>query len=113
MNKTKENPFDIIKSMHVTEKSMVLQRLKDNEINRSVARCKSPKYVFLVSKDANKIEIKEALEEIYKEKKIKVVSVNTINLKPKKRRVRGRVGKTAAIKKAVVTLEVGDSLDNV
>jgi large subunit ribosomal protein L23 len=108
-----ENPFDIIKSLHVTEKSMMLQELKNRKSNPCVAKCNSPKYVFLVNKNANKQQIAEALEEIYKERKIKVVSVNTINLKPKKRRVRGRIGKTAAIKKAVVTLDVGDSIDNI
>jgi large subunit ribosomal protein L23 len=41
-----------------------------------------------------------------------VVSVNTINVKAKPRRVRGRAGFKAAFKKAVVTLEKGDNLDN-
>src|SRR5690606_21560282 len=101
------------KHQHVTEKAMMLQNLKNAESNVSLKRCESPKYVFIVDNKANKHEIAVALEEIYREKNIKVVAVNTINVKPKARRVRGRLGNTSAFKKAVVTLEKGDSLDNV
>lgn len=107
----KKNPYSIIKSRYMTEKVSVLQGLKDANSNPSLARCLKPKYVFLVEKTATKVEIKKALEEIYKEKKIAVKSVNTINAKQKKRRVRGRVGFRPAFKKAIVTLEQGDSLD--
>jgi large subunit ribosomal protein L23 len=78
--------------------------------SRCLAKCKSPKYVFIVDVDANKIEIKKAIETIYAERNVKVVAVNVINTKPKERRVRGRVGFRSAMKKAIVTLEVGDSL---
>src|ERR1700733_7202039 len=104
------NPYQIIKNRHVTEKSLVLQELKNAESSASLKRCKSPKYVFTVDKKATKHEIAKAIEEIYKDEDITVVSVNTINLKPKKRRVRGRMGMRPAIKKAIVTLEEGDSL---
>lgn len=110
--KMENNPYQIIKSQHITEKSMVLQQLKNATNNPSLLRCESPKYVFLVSSKANKHQIAKALEEIYREKNIKVTSVNTINVKPKKRRMRGQQGMTASFKKAVVTLEKGDSLDN-
>lgn len=106
------NPYQIIKSQYVTEKSSMLQGLKDSESNRSIKAFKNPQYVFVVDPSANKHEIANALEEIYADKKIKVVAVNTINVKSKKRRVRGRPGKTASFKKAIVTLEEGDSLDN-
>ncbi|HRD54762.1 MAG TPA: 50S ribosomal protein L23 [Parachlamydiaceae bacterium] len=109
----KKNPYQVIKHQHVTEKTMMLQNLKNAESNASLKRCKSPKYVFIVDNKANKQEIALALEEIYREKNIKVVGVNTINMKPKARRVRGRLGNTSAFKKAVVTLEENDSLDNV
>jgi large subunit ribosomal protein L23 len=108
-----KNPYHVIKHQHVTEKAMMLQNLKNAESNVSLKRCESPKYVFIVDNKANKHEIAVALEEIYREKNIKVVAVNTINVKPKARRVRGRLGNTSAFKKAVVTLEKGDSLDNV
>ena len=110
---TKKDPYHIVKSMHVTEKSMMLQELKNADSNPSVSRCNLPKYVFAVDKKANKAEIADAIEEIYKDKGVKVVSVNTVTLKPKKRRVRGRVGFRAGLKKAIVTLEKGDSLDNI
>lgn len=113
MQKNSRNPFEIIKHQHVTEKTQMLQELKNAESNPSLKRCKLPKYVFIVDRSANKQEIAIALEEIYQEKKIKVVAVNTVNVKAKPKRVRGRVGSTAAFKKAIVTLEEGDNLDNV
>ena len=81
--------------------------------NVCVSKFNQPKYVFIVDPNANKKEIANAVENIYSEQKVKVVSVNTINMKPKKRRVRGKIGRTAAFKKAIVTLEEGDSIDNV
>jgi large subunit ribosomal protein L23 len=107
----KKSPYDIIQSRYLTEKSKVLQELQSSTSNACVAKCKSPKYVFLVDKRANKKEIAEAIEEIYAEKNVKVVAVNTINGKAKARRVRGRLGKTSAFKKAIITLEEGDNLE--
>ncbi len=110
---TQKSPYQIIKHQHVTEKSIMLQGLKTADANVSLKRCESPKYVFIVDRSANKQEIAKAIEEIYTNEGIKVVAVNTINVKPKPRRVRGRAGFTKAFKKAVVTLRPGDSLDNV
>ena len=107
----KRTPYDIIKSRYITEKGRVLEELKDNTSNPSVSRCSWPKYVFLVALKANKREIAEAVENIYADKNIKVKSVNTITIKPKKRRVRGRVGYKSAFKKAIVTLNKGDELE--
>lgn len=105
------NPYEVIKFRYVTEKARMLQELQHQKSNRSISKCNSPKFVFVVDNSANKQEIAQALEEIYKEKKIIVKSVNTINLKGKMRRVRGRLGRTKAIKKAIVTLEAGDTLE--
>ena len=105
------NPYDIIKSRRLTEKSRVLENLQHAKSNPSVSRCNSPKAVFNVDQKANKAQIAWAIEKIYSEKKIKVVSVNTISIKPKKRRVRGFLGKTAGLKKAVVTFRPGDQLE--
>ena len=110
---TQKSPYQVIKHRHTTEKSIMLQELKNAESNVSLKRCDSPKYVFIVERSANKQEIAKAIEEIYSNEGIKVVAVNTINVKPKPRRVRGKVGFTKAFKKAVVTLRSGDSLDNV
>ncbi len=108
-----KNVYQVIKHQYVTEKSMMLQRLKTAESNPSLKRCKSPKYVFIVDRNANKHQIAQAIEEIYKNEGIKVVAVNTINVKAKARRVRGRPGFKSAFKKAIVTLRPGDNLDNV
>jgi large subunit ribosomal protein L23 len=108
----KKNPYEIIKSRYITEKASVLASLKDSERNACLKKFNKPKYVFLVNPKANKKEIMWALEKIYEDKKIKVLSVNTISVHPKIKRVRGRIGKTKHLKKAIVTLEAGDSLDD-
>lgn len=106
------SPYEVVKKRHVTEKARVMEELATNESNRSVAAFECPKYVFLVHPSATKPEIKAALEEIYREKKIRVVGVNTLRVKPKqKRRGRGRKGATSGLKKAIVTFEKGDQID--
>ncbi len=59
------------------------------------------KYTFKVAKNANKVEIKKAVEEIFK---VKVESVNTVNMKSKPKRLGVHFGKTSEWKKAIVTL---------
>jgi large subunit ribosomal protein L23 len=108
----KKSPYQVVKSRYVTEKAKVMEQLQHNTSNPSVKKCDSPKYVFLVDKKANKQEIAQAVEEIYAEKNIKVVAVNTVNVKAKARRVRGYSGFTSAFKKAIVTLEAGDAIDD-
>jgi large subunit ribosomal protein L23 len=106
-----KSPYEIIKSRYVTEKSRVLEGLKDNSSNPCVKKCVDPKYVFLVDKNASKHEIARAVEEIYSDKKVRVTRVNTINTKPKERTVRGRRGMKSAFKKAIVTLEPGQLIE--
>lgn len=66
------------------------------------------KFVFVVDKRANKIQIAQAVKEIFN---VTVEAVNTINVKPKTKR-RGRtVGKTNSYKKAIVTLKQGDTIE--
>ena len=80
--------FDVILRPVVTEKSM--------------ADMSEKKYTFLVNPEANKIQIREAVEKMFEGTKVK--AVNTMNLDGKKKR-RGMVfGKTAKTKKAIVTL---------
>ena len=88
------NSYSVILSPLRTEKGSVLSPLG--------------KYLFWVDKAANKIEIKKAVEEIYK---VKVKSVNTLTMRGKKKRVRFIEGKTPDWKKAVVTLKAGDKID--
>ncbi len=73
------------------------------------------KYTFAVHRDANKIQIKAAIEELYKKEKVTVVSVNVLTSKAKEKRrgtKRGRiVGYTSAWRKAVVTLAPGQKIE--
>jgi large subunit ribosomal protein L23 len=66
------------------------------------------KVVFRVAKDATKVEIAEAIQELFK---VTVVKVNTVNVKGKTKRWRGRPGRRSDIKKAIVTLAEGQSID--
>ncbi len=107
----KKTPYDIIKNRRVTEKARVFEQLQFNSSNSCVKKCESPKAVFVVDNKANKIEIARAVEEIYADKNIKVVGVNTINVKARMRLVRGRMGRVAGFKKAIVTFRPGDSIE--
>ena len=75
---------------------------------KSAANAEKNVYIFKVMKSANKIQIKEAIEKAFG---VKVESVNTLNTKPKKRRVGRYTGTTKAYKKAIVTLK-GDEKIN-
>ena len=86
---------EIIIAPVVTEKSQVLAS-------------NGKTYVFKVRKDANKIQIKKAIEELFN---VKVKSVNTLNTKPKDKRVGRYTGKTKTYKKAYVTLVDGASIE--
>lgn len=110
---TLKDPYKIVKRQHLTEKARMLEGLQDSESNPSVRRCKSPKVVFIVDPKATKREISAAVEMIYKERQIKVVAVNTINVKGKVGRRRGRIYTKPSFKKAVVTLESGDTLNDI
>jgi large subunit ribosomal protein L23 len=69
------------------------------------------KYVFEVAPEANKIQIKHAVEEAFSNKKVQVTDVNILRVPGKVRR-RGRsVGMTRSWKKAIVTLRAGQRLD--
>ncbi len=81
---------------YITEKTTALKEEK-NQV------------VFLVSEDANRIEVKEAVEEAFK---VKVKKVNIIKVKPKIKKRFGRViGRKRGWKKAYVTLEEGSKID--
>lgn len=104
------NQFHVIRSLYITEKTEVIKNLAVSGKSKCARKCKTPKYVFLVDPNANKKEIADAVEAIYAEKRVKVLKVNTITLKPKRRVVRGRAGFRSGIKKAIVTLQEGDVL---
>ena len=75
---------------------------------RSYSEMEQNKYTFEVHKDANKYQIKDAVEEIFG---VKVVRVNTMSVKPKTKRVRYVAGKTRSWKKAIITVAEGDSIE--
>lgn len=65
-------------------------------------------YVFKCNKDANKFQIKDAIEKAFK---VKVAKITTLNTKAKNRRVGRYTGKTKTYKKAYVTLVDGDKIE--
>ena len=69
---------------------------------------KGDKIVLKVRNDANKVQIKQAVEKIFN---VKVESVNTINVKPKTKRVGRYTGKANKVKKAIVKLKEGSSIE--
>ncbi len=66
------------------------------------------KYTFIVAPDANKTQIKIAIQSIFK---VKVTSVNTLNREGKTRRTRFGIGKKPNTKRAIVTVAEGDRID--
>ncbi len=85
----------IIKKIQVTEKGTLLAE------NR--------KYMFHIASDANKVEVKHAVESLFD---VSVTKVNTMNYDGKRKRLRtARYGKTAAWKRAVVTLAPDNKID--
>ena len=89
-----KNPRDVIYKPVVSEKSYAL--LDENT------------YTFIVDPDANKTEIKEAIQKIWN---VRVLSVNTLNRRGKVKRMRFTKGKRPDQKRAVVTLAEGDSIE--
>ncbi|MFA6379026.1 MAG: 50S ribosomal protein L23 [Candidatus Omnitrophota bacterium] len=88
------NQYDIVRTLIRTEKGTVLQD--------------SRKYLFQVDRKATKVDIRKAIEEIYK---VKVQDVNTCVVPGKKKRVRQILGRVPDWKKAVVTLQDGHKIE--
>ncbi|TAN10195.1 MAG: 50S ribosomal protein L23 [Rhizobiaceae bacterium] len=86
--------YDVIVSPAITEKSTMA-----SEVNQ---------VVFNVAKKASKPEIKAAVEALFG---VKVMAVNTLVRKGKAKRFRGTVGRQSDVKKAIVTLAEGQSID--
>lgn len=86
--------YDIIRSPVITEKSTLVS--ENNQV------------VFNVASTATKPEIKNAVEALFS---VKVKAVNTLNRKGKVKRFRGIVGKQSDVKKAIVTLQEGSTID--
>jgi len=88
------DPRDVLQKPVISEKSYGL--LDDN------------KYTFIVRPDANKTEIKIAVEQIFN---VKVTHVNTLNRSGKRKRTRFGYGQRKATKRAIVSLAAGDRID--
>ena len=88
------NPRDILLRPVVSEKSYGL--------------LDEGKYTFVVAPSANKTQIKQAVEEVFR---VKVTGVNTLNRQGKRRRTRFGWGKRVDTKRAIVTLAEGDRID--
>ncbi|AZO96544.1 50S ribosomal protein L23 [Iocasia frigidifontis] len=86
---------DVIISPIISEKSMDL--IEENNT-----------YTFKVARKANKVEIRNAIEDIFN---VQVLKVNTMNVSGKKRRMGFKEGRTPAWKKAMVKLAAGDRLE--
>ena len=91
---SRERMYDIIRSPLITEKSTL-----GGEQNQ---------VTFRVPLDATKPEIKQAVEGLFE---VKVKAVNTLRQRGKVKRFRGLLGKRPDVKKAIVTLEEGQSID--
>ncbi len=89
-----ERKFNVLRNPLVTEKTT-----RVGEFNQ---------YAFEVAADANKHEVKQAVESLFK---VSVTKVNMINIAGKVKRFRGRVGVQNGVRKAIVTLKQGDILD--
>jgi large subunit ribosomal protein L23 len=87
--------YDILKAPIITEQSTKLIESQN-------------RYTFKVDRKANKVEIKKAVETIFN---VKVLSVNTINVLPKFKRMGKYEGYKSAYKKAVVKLAEGQKID--
>ncbi|HWR72137.1 MAG TPA: 50S ribosomal protein L23 [Nitrospirota bacterium] len=87
--------YDIIRAPRITEKG---SRLKD----------KNNVLTFEVKKTANKLQVRKAIEGIFK---VKVVDITTVNVAGKKKRMGAREGRRSDWKKAYVTLKPGEKID--
>ena len=100
---------DIILRPVISEKSIDVSTIGDRRPGAG------NKYTFAVHRDANKIQIKAAIEELYAKEKVTVVSVNVLTTKAKEKRrgtKRGRIsGWTTPWRKAVVTLAPGQKIE--
>ena len=75
---------------------------------KSTANAQFNKYIFEVRNDANKINIKKTIEEIYK---VKVQKLNSLNVKSKPKVFKGHRGTRSELKRIIVTLKEGNTID--
>ena len=93
-NKILLKHYDVLVSPHITEKATALSQHNQ--------------YVFLINPSTNKREIKESVESLYK---VNVLSVNTVKTEGRATRFKGRVGKRNDVRKAIVRIAAGQTMD--
>jgi large subunit ribosomal protein L23 len=91
---SRERMYELVRQPIITEKATLL-----SEFNQ---------VTFSVPLNSNKFELKSAVEKLFD---VKVLSVNTLRQEGKTKRFKGRAGKRAGFKKAIVTLDEGHSID--
>ena len=102
------SPQTVIKRPLLTEKSARLRETGGAAQSAAEGEAYAQKVVFEVARDANKIDIRRAVEQLFK---VSVTGVNTINRIGKRKRTRTGFGQRAATKRAIVTLAEGDLID--
>ncbi len=91
---SQEKLYEVIRNPLISEKSTFVSQFNY--------------YVFRVSPNSNKLQIKQAVEKLFN---VKVLSVNTLNQQGKAKKFRNKVGKRANFKKAFVKLAEGNTID--
>lgn len=101
-------PQTIIKRPLLTEKSTILRETGGSGVSFEEDDAYAKKIVFEVAKDANKIEIRHAVQTLFN---VSVRDVHTMVSRGKRKRLGRFVGRRPATKKAIVTLAVGDTIE--
>jgi len=93
-NKVLLKHYDVLAAPHITEKATALTQHNQ--------------YAFVIAPAANKHDVKASVESLYK---VDVLSVNTVNIKGKTKRFKGRLGKRNDVRKAIIRIAKGQSID--
>jgi large subunit ribosomal protein L23 len=101
-------PQSIIKRPLMTEKSQRLRETGGSQESFAEGETYAQKLVFEVARDANKIEIRSAIQSLFK---VTVTDVHTLVFRGKTKRVGRFEGQRPAWKKAIVTLKAGDNIE--
>ena len=100
-NSNKTNDISDIKSLNIIKKPLLTEKSTNlNQYNQ---------YSFVVNKNSNSIQIKKAIENIFK---VKVIKVNTSITRGKLKSFKGKIGYKKNYKKAIVTLAEGNTIDS-
>ena len=100
-NSNKTNDISDIKSLNIIQKPLLTEKSTNlNQYNQ---------YSFVVNKNSNSIQIKKAIENIFK---VKVIKINTSIIRGKPKSFKGKIGYKKNYKKAIITLAEGNTIDS-